>query len=419
MIQPPRRNWLRLVLGTLLAAGSTARAEVRVTIQGGPVSVKAALVETEVGAAVAPGDYQLVPVEPGGIPLRASVARLGSAHRLAVVVESLPADQSRSYRLERFAERSQANATAATAWADRAVHLTADGPTVQIKLGGAPFATHVVGERKPYLFPVLGPGDRRFTRAYPMESVEGEERDHPHQRSFWFTHGNVNGIDFWAADPKNPPNPKFGTIQERVRVAAVSGLAAGHLLTRNDWLGPDGKRICEDQREFRFWTDGQARYIDLDVTLTASDGPVVFGDTKEGSFGLRVPSSIDVKRGTGGRIVNADGVTNQAAWGKASPWVDYSGPIAGRTAGIAIFNHPQSFRYPTTWHVRDYGLFAANPFGYKDFGRAASGEYRLEPGQSLQLRYRVMLHEGGAAQADVAGRFAGYATPPRLVVESN
>ena len=130
-----------------------------------------------------------------------------------------------------------------------------------------------------------------------MEDVEGEDHDHPHQRSFWFTHGNVNGYDFWASDPLNSPNPKFGKIGEtgrgdrrrRPRPSACSG-------PRDDWLGPDGKKLCDDERVFRFYDTEAARVIDVDVTIKATDGPVTFGDTKEGMFGLRLASSMDVKR---------------------------------------------------------------------------------------------------------------------------
>jgi len=121
-----------------------------------------------------------------------------------------------------------------------------------------------------------------------------------------------------------------------------------------------------------------------------------------------------VKRGQGGKIINAEGVTDQAAWGKPSPWVDYSGPVEGKTVGIAIFDHPTSFRHPTTWHVRDYGLFAANPFGYHDFGVAKPGAHTVLPGESLRLRYRVLLHEGDAKQAGVAAAYQGFAQPPAV-----
>ena len=135
-----------------------------------------------------------------------------------------------------------------------------------------------------------------------------------------------------------------------------------------------------------FYRTEGSRIIDFEITLKATDGPVTFGDTKEGMFGLRVASSMDVNKKKGGKITNAEGLTDDQAWGKASPWVDYTGPVEGKTVGIAILNHPRSFRYPTTWHVRTYGLFAANPFGWHDFGLGEVGEYTLPGGRVDPVR---------------------------------
>jgi hypothetical protein len=157
--------------------------------------------------------------------------------------------------------------------------------------------------------------------------------------------------------------------------------------------------------------------LDFDVTIQATAGPVTFGDTKEGMFGVRVASSMDVTRKPGGQITNAEGQTDAAAWGQPSAWVDYTGPVEGKTLGIAILNHPESFRYPTTWHVRDYGLFAANPFGWRDFGRKTAGDYTIPAGQSIAFRYRVILHQGPTDPARLAAAFQGYAQPPRVVIE--
>ncbi len=137
----------------------------------------------------------------------------------------------------------------------------------------------------------------------------------------------------------------------------------------------------------------------------------MFGDTKEGSFGIRVPESMTVDAKRGGRIVNSDGKTDQAAWGQPAAWVDYHGPVEGETLGIAILNHPSSFRYPNRWHVRTYGLFAANPFGKKEFGASdgPGGEATLARGETLTLRYRVILHQGDEKEARIAEAFDAYA----------
>lgn len=290
---------------------------------------------------------------------------------------------------------------------DAGVTFTPERPNLRIAVDGELLAVHRVDrEHKPILYPLLGPDGAPMTRSYPMEQVEGETKDHPHHESFWFTHGKVNGIDFWAL--------KDASIRETSREVAASGPVLGRLVTRDDWLDADGRKVCRDERTLTVYETRSIRVLDVDLTLTASDGPVVLGETKEGSFGVRVASTMDVDRKTGGKIRNAEGVEDAAAWGKASAWVDYSGPVGGKTVGLAILNHPGSFRYPTTWHVRTYGLFAANPFGGHEFGAPGYGEHTLKEGESLRLAYRVILHKGDAQAAELPRRFALYAEPPAV-----
>lgn len=256
----------------------------------------------------------------------------------------------------------------------------------------------------PILWPIIGPTGKPLTRSYPMGKGTGEREDHPHHRSLWFTHGDVNGLSFWHRE----------TIRHREFVAMQSG-PQGLLVTKNDWIAPDGTRVCEDERQLAFGTDGDTRWIDFAVTIKATDQDVRFGDTKEGTFGVRVAASIKVDARLGGRIVNAEGLTDQEAWGKRSAWVDYFGPVDDQIVGIAIMNHPNSFRFPTYWHVRTYGLFAANPFGWHDFTGSAQqdGSYTIPKGQSIKLSYRVLLHRGDQQQARIAEHFARYTEQDR------
>jgi hypothetical protein len=256
---------------------------------------------------------------------------------------------------------------------------------------------------KPILWPLIAPGGQQLTRAYPMLDVASEEHDHPHQRSCWFTHGKVNGIDFWSEQTEH------GTIVHRDFVETADGDRA-LIVTRNDWLAPGGVKQCEDRRRLVFREDSGRRLIDFEITIKASDGPVVFGDTKEGCFGVRVASTIRVDSKRGGRIVNSNGDVDAAAWGKPASWVDYQGPVEGQVVGIAILNHPSSFRFPGYWHVRTYGLFAANPFGKNDFtSGGGDGSYTLPAGESLALSYRMVLHEGDERAGRIADAFAAYA----------
>jgi hypothetical protein len=247
-----------------------------------------------------------------------------------------------------------------------------------------------------------------MTRAYPLDDARPDEKtDHIHQRSFWFTHDKVNGVGFWNE------NQNHGVIAHREFVKVEGGDVAT-IVTRNDWLDAESKKICEDVRTLVFGAESDRRWIDFDITLKATEGAVTFGDTKEGTFGIRVPGSMTVDTKKGGKIVNNDGLTDGAAWGKRAPWVDYHGPVDGETLGIAVMNHPSSFRFPTYWHVRTYGLFAANPFGVKDFtgGKEPDGSHTLEPGESFTLRYRVLLHRGDEKEGQVAQEWERYSKTP-------
>jgi len=268
---------------------------------------------------------------------------------------------------------------------------------VVVKIDGQLFTEYVTNlDGTPVLWPVIGPTGKPMTKL-PAKG------DHPHHRSLWFTHGDVNGLSFWDKE----------TIRHREFVKVESGQRA-IVVTRNDWIARDGARVCEDERTLTFGTDGDTRVIDFDITLKATDGPVKFGDTKEGCGGVRVAETMEVRAEPGGRIVNSEGQTDGEAWGKQAAWVDYYGPVDGETVGIAILNHPSSFRFPTYWHVRTYGLFTANPFGWSYFkSKDLDGSHTVALGEAITLRYRFLFHRGDEKEGNVAEAFSAYAREPR------
>lgn len=302
--------------------------------------------------------------------------------------------------------------TALAAAAEPAVtaELADSGDRVTVKIDGELFAEYLTRSgTKPIVWPIMGPTGKPLTRSWPMGELEPNERsDHPHQRSFWFTHGDVNGCDFWAEEAKD--GHPLGTIQHRKFVKICSGDKAV-IVTENDWLGPDGKRICQDQWTLAFGKIDANRFIDLDITLKATDGPVRLGDTKEGCWGIRMIAALQPEGKLGGKLVNSDGLKNNNAWGKRADWVDYTGVVGGQAVGLAMMNHPTSFGYPTPWHARGYGLCAANPFGLKDFDEKAAqdGTFTIPEGDSITFRYRLFLHLGDTQQGKVAEVFSDYA----------
>ncbi len=262
---------------------------------------------------------------------------------------------------------------------------------------------------KPIIFPLVDPAGHHLTRNFPMkDALPSEKQDHDHHRSFWLTHGDVNGVDFWLDDDH------CGKIVHRSGTAATRDDGSVVIQTENDWNGPDGKRILSDVRRFTFHDVGDRRIVDCDFLLKATDGDVNFGDTKEGSFGLRVAGTMKVDAKQGGKITNAEGEHGKEAWGKKSAWVDYSGPVDGDMVGITIHDHPESFGYPCRWHVRTYGLFAANPFGVYHFvGGDKTDGVVLKAGDEMRLSYRVVLHPGDLDAGQAAADSKAYAAESR------
>lgn len=265
---------------------------------------------------------------------------------------------------------------------------------------------------RPYFWPVLAPGGISVTRAWPMrDDVPGETRDHKHHRSLYFAFGDVNGVDNWSEEAGH------GHTVHRSVDEVVSGPVFGRFRTTSDWTDARGAKVLEQKATVTVWNipGDVVRMMDVELLLEATEGEVVFGDTKEGGLlTVRVATPMDVPRG--GRIENAyGGVNERETWGYAAHWCDYSGVVDGHHVGIAVMDHPLSFRYPTYWHVRDYGLMAANPFALSAYTQGAKdGTYRLSAGESLRFLYRVIVHRGDASAADIRSRYLDFVSPPRV-----
>ncbi len=289
---------------------------------------------------------------------------------------------------------------------------------IDIRINGEPFSSYHFGPAvpKPFLAPLRTASGIVITRRYPMEEVPGESHDHQHHRGLWIGYGEINGFNFWENEfhynrdqpPKYDP-AKLGTVA-LVRFNQVkSGRSSGDIDGLYRWMGPHGAVLMEERRVLTFYAQPDLRTIDVSVTLTAKRA-VHFGDSKEGFFGMRLADSMTEK--SGGVMTNSEGAqTEKDVWGKRANWVDYDGTVAGQKVGVAIFDAPENFNHPTRWHARAYGLFAANPFGYKDFEPKGTGVggHDLKPGQSLHFRYRVLIHSGDLSKKELDTAYTEFA----------
>jgi hypothetical protein len=310
------------------------------------------------------------------------------------------------------------------------VAVTADEAArrVDVAIGGRPFTAYIWPERlkKPVLYPLRSATGTLVTRGWPFDPRPGERVDHPHHVGLWFDYGNVNGIDFWNnSDALKPQDSaKMGAIVHRKIVDARGGNDGGSLVADMDWMGPGGTTLLHERATFTFRGDATTRTVDRVTTLTAADRRVVFNDDKEGLFGLRVarqleqPSktaevftdasgkatAVPVLDNTGvtGSYTSSEGVTGDAVWATRGRWTMLT---------LALLDHPKNFGFPTYWHARGYGLFAANPLGQKILtdGRQPALDLTLEPGASVTFRYRLLILERKAAPDQLEREFTKYA----------
>lgn len=280
-----------------------------------------------------------------------------------------------------------------------------DAGIVEVSIRGGHFTTYHYGadHHMPLLWPVHAEGDVGITRNFPMGVDEPAVEDHPHHKSLYLTYGEVNGHDFWHVGRGRP-----GVIRT-VKLETGNADDFAWIRAHKHWVrAQDDALVMEEIRELRFH-DGppSARVFDIISTFKATAGDVTFGDSKEGMLAVRVRPEIDGERG--GMLTNSDGKQGEAkVYGKPASWMDYTGTVRGHgVRGVAILDHPANFR-PAQWHVRDYGLACANPFGRRSVAGLEDGRHTLKNGESLTLRYRLFVHSGDHMEAGVAGQYARY-----------
>jgi hypothetical protein len=288
---------------------------------------------------------------------------------------------------------------------------------VQVVPDGKPFTSYVWPDtlKKPVLFPLITADGIDVVRGFPLAPRPGERVDHPHHAGIWFNYGDVNGFDFWNnSDAIKPADAgKMGTIHQQKIVSTRSGPDSGELTTESIWTTGAGQNILNQKTRYVFSQQGNQRTIDEIITLHALDR-VVFHDDKEGMLGMRVARWLESPDEKGGTFTDANGKPTEVAaatspgatgvyltsegkrgadaWGTRGRWCSLTGNTDGHTVTIAIFDHPGNPNYPTYWHARGYGLFAANPLGQHIFDpKAPQLDFTIEKNQNVTFTYRILL----------------------------
>jgi len=301
------------------------------------------------------------------------------------------------------------------------ITVTANEPQrrVDVSIDRKPFTSYIwpTTLKKPVLYPLRTANGTIVTRGYPLESHPGERDDHPHHAGLWFNYESVNGIDFWNnSDAIKPEDaPKMGAIVHRSIVSAKSGSQQGELDVETDWVTFDKKVLLHEQTHFVFRGGPGFRSIDRITTLRALDEKVDFKDAKDGLLGLRVVRALEIpsdkpevlytdasghattvpamdNTGVNGTYLTSEGKKGDAAWGTRGRWCNLSGLVGSEPVTITILDHPANPGFPTYWHARGYGLFAANPLGQKIFSDGKQSlNFSLAPNASVTFRYRILI----------------------------
>ena len=301
---------------------------------------------------------------------------------------------------------------------------------VDVLADGKPFTSFIFPSdtvlKKHSLYPIYTAKGTVITRGYPLAPRAGERVDHPHHVGQWLNYESVNGFDFWNNSTAIKDRSKYGTIKNTQIVKAVSGKNMGELVITADWIVADGKgkTVLKETTTFNFYAIGDKRIIDRTTKLMALSDTVLFKDVKDGFFSIRVarelehPSDkadefVDAKgivtkiikldnSNITGKYRSSEGIEGDSVWSTRGRWVNLAGKIGKEDISVCLIDHPKNVNYPTYWHARGYGLFAANPLGEKVFSNGKKEtNLKLAPSEAVTFKYRTVIASSKMTDAEI------------------
>ncbi|WP_339840923.1 PmoA family protein [uncultured Maribacter sp.] len=296
---------------------------------------------------------------------------------------------------------------------------------VAVNINGKLFTNYVYDGQtpKPILYPIVTKSGKTVTRGFPFESRPGERVDHPHHAGLWFNYGDVNGLDFWNNSYAIPDSEKqkYGSIIHEDLLSIDED--KGTITVKAIWQSPTKVDLLEETTQFAFSEVNNTRIIDRTTTLKALKD-VSFNDNKEGMLGIRVARELEMpsdkpaeftdaegnvtavkalnNEGVHGNYFASGGLTGDDVWGTRNEWVKLESDINGEPVSVTIIDNKNNVGFPTYWHARGYGLFAANTLGQAAFSEGKETlNFKLKEGESTIFKYRILIHNGTILKKEV------------------
>lgn len=277
----------------------------------------------------------------------------------------------------------------------RSVHFQKSYDSVEIFIDEKLIAKYVWKDDlyKPIMYDVRTLSGDVITRQVPFDKDQRNALDHPHHTGIFFTYGKVNGKDFW--DHRGNSNK----VKQVELSTDWDEQGAGRIFAVNRWISEQGHELLEEKRTMTFFKAKGGYVIDFDIDLIALNTKVIFEDTKEGLFGIRLADWLTEKKGTGRYFSSNGDQKEKNIWGTRANWVCLQGKKDNKTIGIAIIDMQDSVNHPTFWHARGYGLFSANPLGQYDFEKVTNRKkakrlhLTLEPGDTAHFNFQIYIFE--------------------------
>ena len=329
-------------------------------------------------------------------------------------------------------EETTTNITLENNETDKKVDVLVDGKLFTSYL----YADDISVLKKTTLYPIIAANGEAVTRGYPLNTRPNERTDHPHHIGAWMNFGDVNGLDYWGnSDEIETPKDKLGTIRHDAIMNLKNGQGNASMIVGANWLNPDGSVLLKEETKFVFYAENGKRIIDRITILKALDEAVFFNDTKEGMFAIRTARELehlsdgpvtlsDVNgnktevpvtdnTGVSGEYLSSEDIKGADVWGTRAKWMALSGTINAKDVTLMIMDQPQNVGYPTYWHARGYGLFAANPLGQKAFtdGKEEALNFSLKPMSEVTFRYRIVILDGKKDKAQLDAEYDKFVQP--------